>query len=300
MSVSPEHQARVQLFLDCPDFAPQLLSECLGVHLPDYDQAVLQCADLGEAVPVERRADSVVALLNNLLITQLENHGRTEMVIVVEVQHRFVRQKFRRWAEYSVVAGERYDCDAALLAVCPDQAVADKYDTRFRVGPEHWYKPLVVGPDTLPKITDPAQVARSPELAVLAAACHSSAPGVLKALLEGFEGIDPEVAAQYTEYTLTLLDEDSRDEVEETMATRTFRYQSAYTDRYVKQGEAKGKAEGKAEGRAEALLQVLAARGVKVSGADRERVMACTDAEVLRCWLDRALTVDSTSELFDD
>ncbi|WP_239648823.1 hypothetical protein [Nocardiopsis chromatogenes] len=104
------------------------------------------------------------------------------------------------------------------------------------------------------------------------------------------------MAAQYTEYTLTLLDEDSRDEVEETMATRTFRYQSAYTDRYVKQGEAKGKAEGKAE----ALLQVLAARGVKVSGADRERVLACTDAEVLRCWLDRALTVDSASELFDD
>ncbi|WP_017537475.1 hypothetical protein [Nocardiopsis halophila] len=299
MPVSPEHRTRVQLFIDCPDFAPQLLTECLGVQLPEYDQAVLHSADLGEAVAVERRADSVVALLNNVMITELEHHGRTEMVIVVEVQNEFVKGKFRRWAEYAAVAGDRSDCDAAVLAVCPEQRVADQYGKRFRVGPEHWFKPLVIGPSTLPMITDPARVARSPEMAVLAAACHSSAPGVLKALLEGFEGIDPEVAAEYTEYTLTLLDEEARNEVEEIMSTSTLRYHSAYTDRFVRQGLEQGLEQGIAKGKAESLLRVLAALGLAVSEAERERISACTDPDQLDSWLDRAVTATSVAELLE-
>ncbi len=77
MNVSAEHEVRVRLIQDCPELAPQLLKEQLKIPVPSYNQAVLQKADLGEAVPVERRADAVVALLDSTTNVKLEQHGHT-------------------------------------------------------------------------------------------------------------------------------------------------------------------------------------------------------------------------------
>ncbi|GAA1105974.1 hypothetical protein GCM10009605_46320 [Nocardiopsis composta] len=166
----------MQLFKDRPAFAPQLLSECLGVELPEFDQAVLQCADLGEVVPVERRADAVVGLLDTALIARIEKHEKTEMLIVVEVQTGFVEEKVYRWAEYCGVSADRSRCPVALLVLCPDQGDADRYDRWFDLGPGFRLKPQVLGPDRLPAVTSAEDVARSPELAVLAFAAHPDAP----------------------------------------------------------------------------------------------------------------------------
>ncbi|MFI2379386.1 hypothetical protein ACH5AO_30685 [Streptomyces sp. NPDC018964] len=57
-------------------------------------------------------------------------------------------------------------------------------------------------------------------------------------------------------------------------------------------------ADGEARGEANAVLRVLGARGVEVSDAVRERVMACADLGVLEGRLDRSLTVASAEELF--
>ncbi|MFI5676602.1 hypothetical protein [Streptomyces cellulosae] len=59
-----------------------------------------------------------------------------------------------------------------------------------------------------------------------------------------------------------------------------------------------GRAEGEAKGRAEAIVRILGARGIEISGAVRERVMDCTDLEVLGVWLGRSLSVTSAEELF--
>ncbi len=57
-------------------------------------------------------------------------------------------------------------------------------------------------------------------------------------------------------------------------------------------GEARGRAEGEARGRAEgeakSILAVLAARGIPVSDAVRERVLGCTDIATLDVWVRRA------------
>ncbi|MFK4798322.1 hypothetical protein ACI3K5_06495 [Streptomyces sp. MPA0124] len=63
-------------------------------------------------------------------------------------------------------------------------------------------------------------------------------------------------------------------------------------------GRAKGQSEGKAEGKAEAVLHVLKARGIEISGSVRERVTECTDLEALETWLDRSLSVTRAEELF--
>jgi len=62
--------------------------------------------------------------------------------------------------------------------------------------------------------------------------------------------------------------------------------------------EAKGKAEGQAEGEAKAVLTVLEERRIGVDDAQRERIMAVYDREMLRRWLRAAMHVESADELF--
>jgi len=53
-----------------------------------------------------------------------------------------------------------------------------------------------------------------------------------------------------------------------------------------------------AQGKAESVLEVLEGRGLAVSAAERERILACTDLELLKTWLRRAVTVATTDALF--
>ncbi len=47
------------------------------------------------------------------------------------------------------------------------------------------------------------------------------------------------------------------------------------------------------------VLEVLDARGLIVSDADRERILGCTDLELLGLWHRRAVTVAATEALFE-
>ncbi|MGV9388714.1 hypothetical protein ACWDQL_06195 [Streptomyces olivaceus] len=64
------------------------------------------------------------------------------------------------------------------------------------------------------------------------------------------------------------------------------------------EGRAKGQTEGKAEGKAEDILRILEVRGVEIPDSVRERVIECTDLDVLGAWFDRSLSVAHAEELF--
>ena len=66
----------------------------------------------------------------------------------------------------------------------------------------------------------------------------------------------------------------------------------------IEQGRLEGRKDVLAEGLAEGLLQLLKARGVPVSDADRERILASRDVDRLRAWLVRAETAAAVAELF--
>ena len=66
------------------------------------------------------------------------------------------------------------------------------------------------------------------------------------------------------------------------------------------EGKAEGKAEGKTEGRAEDVLSILTARGLEPSDTVEERVLSCTDPDLLHRWLVRAVTASSADEVFDE
>ena len=64
--------------------------------------------------------------------------------------------------------------------------------------------------------------------------------------------------------------------------------------------ERQGIAKGKAEGRQEDILGVLEARKLPVTAEQRDRIRSCADLETLARWVRRAVTAQSTSELFED
>ncbi len=83
--------------------------------------------------------------------------------------------------------------------------------------------------------------------------------------------------------------EQSEDEREMTMSL----------DQAYQRWERETLARGRSEGKAEAVLEVLGARGLPVTAAQRKRVLACADEKVLVGWLRAAATAPSVSALLD-
>ena len=78
------------------------------------------------------------------------------------------------------------------------------------------------------------------------------------------------------------------------MATGTWPVYSPFAKKHF--GE--GKAEGLAEGEGKAILLVLEARGLDITQEDRARITSCTDPAQLEAWVTRAVTVETTGDLF--
>ena len=64
-----------------------------------------------------------------------------------------------------------------------------------------------------------------------------------------------------------------------------------------REGLAKGRTEGLTEGQARGVLRVLAARGISVDEATRERILSCRDSNTLDTWLDKALNATTLADV---
>ncbi|MFC8565571.1 hypothetical protein ACFUIW_07370 [Streptomyces sp. NPDC057245] len=199
----------------------------------------------------------------------------------------------------------KFDLPVLLVAVCRSRTTARWAAGPFecRVGPwsSQITRPFVLGPDTVPEITDETLVADQPALATFSAIVHSESRGIdaiLNLLAHGMRSFDVATAKYWSEMLeVGLEDTPARDrwrELEKVVISyfpgRGTVFEEAYYD-----GEAKGKAAGKAEG----VLRVLEGRGLAVSDDARARVSDCTDLDRLDDWLDRAGTVERAEELFE-
>ena len=61
-----------------------------------------------------------------------------------------------------------------------------------------------------------------------------------------------------------------------------------------------GRAEARAEGEANALLTVLRVRGIAVSDAVRQQILAQKDLQRLERWLEKASVASSIGEVIDE
>ena len=108
-----------------------------------------------------------------------------------------------------------------------------------------------------------------------------------------------ERATPYSDFIVGALPQAVLRALEAQMAIRGYEYQSELVRKWVQKGREEGREEGRAASKAEDILAILAARGLAVSPADRRRILACTDIEVLGRWVVRAATAANVADLLD-
>jgi hypothetical protein len=281
-----EHEGFVRLFRNRPELAAELLRDVLGVALPAYTEARIESAELTDIEPAARYADLVVLLVE----------GKPVFGIVVEVQLDEDKDKPFTWPVYVANLRARIRCPVDLLVVTPDPKVARWASRRIELGHRSSLEPFVVGPDGVPAITDPTVAARDPELAVLSAMAHGQgavdeAIRVALAALHAASTYADDRALLYSDLVLAALSGAARTALEELM-TQGYEYQSDFAKRH--------RAQGAAEARARDVVTFLEARGLAISAAQRERILACTDLDELDRWVRKAATVTNTEALFAD
>ncbi|GAA2317860.1 hypothetical protein GCM10010149_82840 [Nonomuraea roseoviolacea subsp. roseoviolacea] len=264
----------------------------LDIAFPSPCAVSVMDTDLTELEPVARRADTLLYLESE----------QGDHVLVIESQSREDKDKAGSWAYYIGYLHARHTCPVTLLVVCHDLATARWARRPKGIGleerPSLVLHPIVLGPDNVPAITDLAQASEDVVLAVFSALTHGRSPqvtAILEVLAAALDTVDTQTAGYFAEFTeVGLGDTDARYLWRALMSTKTYRYQSEYAQQIRAEGEARGEARGEAK----ALLRVLHHRGVPVPPVARERIMSCSDTDLLEAWLDRALNVTTADELF--
>jgi hypothetical protein len=299
--VSLKYEGLAKLVRDRPAFAADLLGG-LAVKVPPFSKAQLVDVTLNQVRPAEYRADAVV----------LFTRKKPVFGAIVEVQLRPKKQKRFSWPLYAVGARARERCPFVVLVVTPSAATARWAARPIELGGGNQYRPLVVGPDGVPKLTDHARARREPQLAVLSVMAHgrgkvTTATAIGVAAVKAVSRLPEEQRLLYSLLIEANLSEAARKAIEmqpglEKYFSETQRrnYERGRAEGEAKgkaEGEAKAKAEGEAKGKADAVLKILMRRGLTLSADQRRRIVACTDLATLERWLDRSLSASSVDEL---
>ncbi|MBW8484647.1 hypothetical protein [Actinomadura parmotrematis] len=291
MPASREHEAIADLFRWNPHLAAEILDVLPGVDLPEYLEACESSESHTDAHVSEFKSDSTVLLK--------DADGNPRCGVIVEVQLSPPRTKRWTWPVYLSLFRARNKCPVVLLVIAPDPSIAAACAHPIITGhPKYVLIPIVVGPDRIPVVTDPAEIVADPAMSVLSAAFHATGPhgpDILEGLAEGAQLLQqqaPDEGERYIDSVLAVLPRALRDSMEKKMAmTGRYEYKSDLLRNNFAKGEQKGKIES--------TITVLEARGFSVDDDTRERVLSCGDAAEADRLLTRAAIIESLDELFE-
>ena len=166
-------------------------------------------------------------------------------------------------------------------------------------------RPFIFTPDDVPLVMDVELARKNPALAVLSAICHggdAAVDAMFPALAAALQSVGPGTAISYYDVVLAGLPLAAQTRWEAFMTTTAD--QEFISERLRKLvaenqaiGETRGEARGHLRGEARAVLLVLEARGVTVPAESRERILTCTDRELLDLWAHRAATATTITDL---
>ncbi len=209
---------------------------------------------------------------------------------------------------------EKYRCESVLIVITQSSATARWASRPIRLGFPGWHsltvRPLVLGPDNVPVITDERQAERDVPLAVLSAMTHGRGPraaAILESLASALRTIDPDSAAVFVQFIDSCLTDPQAKQMWRDLMTAIqyfWRHPLAEQVREegreegMEQGLEQGLEQGRTEAKAEMVLHILEWRGIPVPDAVRERVNACTDLDRLEVWAQRAVHATDATELF--
>jgi hypothetical protein len=299
MPPSLNHEGVIALVRDRPAFAASLLRDLLHVEVPHFTEARLTEATLNQLVPVEYHADAVV-----LFIDFVDHRNKPVFGTICEVQLQPDARKLFTWPLYSAAARARYECPFVVTVVTADPATAKWASQPIDLGGGNRFRARVIGPDGIPRVTDPDLASREPQLAVLSVLAHGggdveTAMPIARAAVHAILALPEEQRLLYSILVEQALSEAARKALDMEPQFEKF-FTEAHRRSYDQgkaEGEAEGKAKGEAEGKAKALLMFLKRNGLAITSEQQHRIITCTDLATLDRWLDRAFSVTSVDEL---
>jgi hypothetical protein len=287
---SVQHEGVLELVRRQPVFAAQLLQQLLDIGVPPFTEARIVDTALNQISPVEFRADAVVLL----------ESGAPMLGVIVEAQLQRDDEKSYSWPAYAVMARVRHRCPCVVIVVTFDKKTARWASSQIDLGGGNTYRPLVIGPDQMPLITDPTEASNHLPLAMLSILAHGqgdpeAAVAAGKAALHAISQL-PE---GQQEVYLLMIDAALSETARKTMATQPGfeKLLSEAQRRDRERTRAEGKAEGKIDEAAKMLLKLLSVRGLAITDEHRRRILNCEDLAVLEGWYDRVLSVSSVDDL---
>ncbi|WP_309484544.1 ATP-binding protein [Streptomyces himalayensis] len=228
-------------------------------------------------------------------------------LLVLEAQGKKDEAKRGSWAYYLSYLYAKYRCEPVLIVMSQSSSTARWAARPIRLGLPGWtslmVRPLVLGPDNVPVITDEKEVAQDVSLAVFSAITHGRGPGVaaiLRPLAVALETVDPDSAAVFAQLVESgLVDDQAKKIWRELMMPVNYFFRHPVAEKVREEGIELGVEKGVEKERASMVLRILDWRGIEVPESVRERVTACTDLDRLDAWAQRAVHATSATELFD-
>ena len=278
------HESHLLLFRNQPTLAADLIRGALGAWLPEFTRAQVVSADLTDIQPAEYRADMVIQLSDDEPV-----YG-----IIIEVQLSADNRKRFIWPAYVANLRARLKCPVSLLVVTADEAVARWAGENIQLGGLHQFKPYVLGPSGIPRVTDEALARDNPELAVLSAMAHGRDANVDRALEIAFvaqkasAGLDPDRSTIYCDLITRSLGKAARYALN-SMDPQKYVFKSGFARKYIALGMKKGEAKGEARGRAAVVMRLLALRFGPLDSATTQAVRRASISE-LEAIAERLLT----------
>ena len=172
---------------------------------------------------------------------------------MVEIQRNPDEGKRQTWPLYCASAHAQLRCAVWVVVIAPDHKVAawaaQPIDT-FQPGTG--FAPVVIGPNEIPRVTDPRRALASPGLALLSAIVHGHEPGgeqVAIAAVDGLASVEPDRATLCLQILQALLDDVVFAAVEAHMELSNFPYRIPFARKAYEQGREQGREEGREQGR---------------------------------------------------
>ena len=205
------HEAIVDLLHDLPATVPTALT-AIGALPPATDRTTTaQRMTLVELQPKESRPDLVLTV----------HDGRSDVVLLVEVQLRIDPTKHFSWPVCVALARRHFGKPARMVVVTPSASVARWARQPIEIGgSDECLRPVVLGPGTVPLITDQHVAVAHPGDAVLSALVHGQSHHAAAAALAGLLAaatLGRQAEVLYTEVILGLVPDSVRLTLEEPM-----------------------------------------------------------------------------------
>jgi hypothetical protein len=237
MPVSFEHEFLVDLFRKRAELAVALLRTCANIEV-DHARAVHDSIDLSQVAPTSYFADTVVVL---------QDHSATPVTgVIIEVQRDVDKTKLLSWPSYVSNLRAKRACDALLLVIAPDPAVAAWARQTIDLGhPGFHLTPIVISFADVPEILDRLAASALPQLAVLSAMAHPRLE-IAEVAIEAVAPLSAELANLYYDVIIDALPAAVRQTLEARM--ERYEYKTDFARKYYGQGRQEGLQEGRQEG----------------------------------------------------